>query len=264
MILKSKNAIVYGGGGAIGSAVAIAFAREGAKVFLAGRSSRKLELVKERIIQQGGSAEVGVVDTTNAKDVERHFRSIEAEGIRIHISFNATGIPQTGIQGIKLLDLTDDQVLYPMIQYTKSNFLTARAAARHMVLNNSGVIMMLTAPPSKISAPNVGGMAPTWASIEAFTRTFATEFGASGVRVVCLRPDGIPESDTITEVYGLHARANGIDSHLGVQQYMENLTLLKRLPTLMQVANTAVFIASDWAGAITGSVVNLSCGSVVD
>jgi NAD(P)-dependent dehydrogenase (short-subunit alcohol dehydrogenase family) len=107
-------------------------------------------------------------------------------------------------------------------------------------------------------------MAPSWASIEALTRTFATELGAYGVRVVCLRPDGIPETDTITEVFGLHAQGAGMASNKEFQQLMESMTLLKRLPNLKEVANTAAFIASDKASAITGTVINLSCGSIID
>ena len=90
------------------------------------------------------------------------------------------------------------------------------------------------------------------------------EIGSYGVRIVCLRSDGIPETDTITEVFGLHAKGAGMGSHKEFQSLMESMTLLKRLPNLHEVANTAVFIASDKASAITGTVINISCGSVVD
>src|SRR5262249_47562010 len=136
--------------------------------------------------------------------------------------------------------------------------------AKHMAQQKHGVILTLTAVPSKLPAPLVGGMAPAWAAIEALTRTLAGEMGAYGVRVACLRADGMPETDTITEVFGLHAKGHGMPSNKEFQGLMESFTLLKRLPALHEVANAAVFMASDNATAITGTVINVTCGSVID
>jgi len=264
MLLQNKKAIIYGAGGAIGSAVAREFAREGAKVFLAGHSINSLEKVVAEIIAAGGVADIALVDATNEHSVNKHFRSVLEKEARIDISFNATGIHQDGVQGIPLVELSPESFTLPIMSYSTSHFLTAKVAARHMIEHNAGVIITLTATPSSAAAPLVGGMAPAWAAIEAFTRTLAVELGQFGIRVVCLRPDAIPESDTITEVFGLHAKAAGMESHIEFQSLMESRTLLKRLPTLMEVANTATFIASDHASAITGTVINLSCGSIVD
>jgi len=264
MRLQNKNAIIYGAGGAIGGAVALAFAQEGAKVFLAGHSAESLTPVYERIIQAGGRAEMDVVDATSEKEVNLHFRKALAKADKIDISFNAIGIPQTGVQGIPLLELSPEGFTNPIHLYATSNFLTAKAAGRHMVEKGSGVILTVTAPPSRLAAPNMGGMPASWSVIESLTRTFAGELGRAGVRVVCLRPDALPESDTITEVYGLHAQALGMPSNLEFQSVMEGFTLLKRLPKLKELADTAAFIASDGAGAITGTVINLSCGNIVD
>jgi NAD(P)-dependent dehydrogenase (short-subunit alcohol dehydrogenase family) len=125
------------------------------------------------------------------------------------------------------------------------------------------VIITLTAAPSRVAAPFVGGMAPAWAGIEALTRVLAGELGPRGVRAVCLRPDGIPETATIDVVFGLHAEALGITRD-EFTAAMVDRTLLKRLPTLAEVASAAVFIASDEASAMTGAVANLSAGSVVE
>jgi NAD(P)-dependent dehydrogenase (short-subunit alcohol dehydrogenase family) len=264
MQLRNKNAIIYGAGGAIGSAVARAFASEGAKVFLAGHSKASLIPVYEEIIHSGGQAEMEILDATNEHEVNKHFRqSLESAG-KIDISFNAIGIPQTGVQGIPLLDLSPEAFTDPIHIYATSNFLTARAAGRHMAETGSGVILTVTAPPSRLATPNMGGMPASWSVIESLTRTFAGELGRLGVRVVCLRPDGLPESDTITEVYGLHAQVLGMPSNLEFQSVMEGVTLLKRLPKLKELADTAVFIASDKASAITATVINLSCGALVD
>ncbi len=264
MLLQNKTAVIYGAGGAIGGAVAWAFAREGAKVFLTGHSLESLAPVAESIRAAGGQAETALVDAMNEHAVNKHFNSILEKEIRVDISFDAVGIPQTGVQGIPLVELIAEGFTAPILSYTTSHFITATAAARHMIEHKAGLILTLTATPAKAAAPLVGGMAPTWAAIEAFTRTLASELGSYGVRVVCLRPDGIPETDTIKEVFGLHAKGAGMPSHQQFQSLIEQMTLLKRLPTLTEVANTAAFMASDRASAITGTVINLSCGSVMD
>lgn len=264
MILKNKNAVIYGAGGAIGGAVAQAFAREGAKVFLAGHTLRPLEVVASEIRKQGGLAEVDVIDATKEHEVNKHFRHILEKVERIDISFNAISTPQTGVQGIPLLELSPEAFTNPINFYAFSHFLTAKAAGKHMIEQGSGIIITLTAAPSRKAAPLVGGMPAAWSVIEALTRNLAVELGAHGVRAVCIRPDGIPETDTITEVFGLHAAAYGLPSNKEFQLMMESMTQLKRLPNLAEVANTAAFIASDRASAITGTVINVSCGSLVD
>ena len=264
MLLKNKNAVIYGAGGVIGGAVARAFAREGAKVFLTGHALPPLEKVAKDISAAGGLTETALVDALDERAVNEHFSAIVAQGGKIDISFNAIGIAQTGVQGIPLVELSAEGFSLPIITYSRSQFLTAKIAAKHMIVRKTGVILTLTATPSSTAAPLVGGMAPAWAAVEALTRTLAKELGTDGIRVVCLRPDGIPETDTITEVFGLHAQGAGMKSHKEFQSLMESMTLLKRLPTLAEVANTAAFIASDLASAITGTVVNLSCGSIVD
>ena len=264
MKLKNKVAVIYGAAGAIGSAVAHAFAREGARLYLTGRVKEKLEALGNDIQSKGGFADWKLVDAARKEEVESHLLTVmETEGT-VDISFNAIGIPQTGVQGIPLLQLTPEGYMNPIASYSLSHFITATAAARVMTKARSGMILTLTAIPSKIAARLTGGMAPSWAGIEALTRTLAAEVGSYGVRVVCLRADGMPETDTITTVFGLHAKGAGMPSNKEFQQLMESFTLLNRLPTLDEVAKTAVFLASDDASAITGTTINVTCGSVID
>lgn len=264
MQLKNKTAVVYGASGAIGEAVARAFAEEGARVFLTGRNKEAIEALANDIVLEGYFANAQVVDALDERAVNKHLDFVVKEEGKLDISFNATGIPQTGVQGIPLVQLTPEGFTNPIMSYTRSHFITATAAARKMAAKRSGVILMLTAVPSVLAAPLVGGMAPSWASIEALTRTLASEMGSNGIRVVCLRADGMPETDTITEVFGLHAAGVGMNSHKEFQSLMESFTILKRLPELSEVANTAVFLASDNASAITGTTININCGSVVN
>lgn len=264
MQLKNKTAVIYGAAGAIGEAVARAFAREGAKVFLTGKTKATIKALAEDIVAGGGFAEAHEVDALDAQMVNAHLKMVVEQEGKIDISFNAISTPQTGVQGIPLVELSPEAFTNPILFYSKSHFITATAAAREMAAKKSGTILTLTAIPSKLPAPLVGGMAPSWAAIEAMTRTLAGEMGPHGIRVVCLRGDGMPETQTIKTVYGLHAKGVGMPSHKEFQSLMESFTLLKRLPKLSEIANTAVFMASDNASAITGTTINVTCGSVVD
>jgi NAD(P)-dependent dehydrogenase (short-subunit alcohol dehydrogenase family) len=263
MLLANKNAVIYGAGGAIGAAVAHAFAREGANVFLTGRNLAALEMVAKEVTAADGTAETAAVDALDEQAVERHADAVVARAGSLDISFNAIGIPQEGIQGTPLVELSAAGFSLPVATYTTAHFLTARAAARRMLAQGSGVILTLTATPARLAAPLVGGMAAAWAGVEALTRVLSAELGPHGIRAVCLRPDAIPETATIEVVFGQHASALGIPAEQ-FQAMAEGLTHRRRLPTLAEVANAAAFVASDQASAMTGTVVNLSGGTLVD
>ncbi|HEY5826463.1 MAG TPA: SDR family oxidoreductase [Cyclobacteriaceae bacterium] len=263
-LLKNKTAVIYGATGAIGRAVAIAFAEAGCSLYLTGRNPNEMDKLIKEITKHGGKAEGDQVDATDEVAVNDHLEKVVNKTGKIDISFNAIGIPQTGVQGIPLMQLTAEGYTTPVVTYMRSHFITATAAARQMSSKKSGVIITLTAVPSKLAAPLVGGMAPSWAGIEALTRTIAAEVGSLGIRAVCLRADGMPETDTITTVFGLHAKGAGMPSHKEFQSLMESFTILKRLPKLSELADTAVFIASNKASAITGTTINVTCGSVID
>jgi NAD(P)-dependent dehydrogenase (short-subunit alcohol dehydrogenase family) len=263
MLLENKNAIVYGAGGAIGGAVARAFARAGARVFLAGRSPGPVTALAGEITAKGGRAEAGHADVLDAASVEEHFGNVTARAGAVDVSFNAFGLPQRGVQGIPLAELTPDAFAAPVTAYATAFFVTATAAARHMAGRGSGAILTLTASPARLAAPLVGGMAPAWAAVEALTRDLAAEVGPRGVRVLGLRPDGIPGTPTLAEVYGLHAAARGT-TPAEIRAFFDARTSLGRQPTLTEVAEVAAFLVSDRASGLTGTIVNLSCGSIVD
>jgi NAD(P)-dependent dehydrogenase (short-subunit alcohol dehydrogenase family) len=263
MLLKDKNAVIYGAAGAIGSAVARKFARDGARVFLTGRHRETLDTLAKEISESGGVAETAVVDALDEQAVEANAEEIVQSAGSLDISFNAISVPQSGMQGTPLVQLSLENFQLPVHTYATSHFLTMRAAARRMVGQHSGVILTLTAIPGKLSAPLVGGMAPAWAGIEALTRILSAEVGQYGVRVVCLRPDGLPETDTIDVVYSQHAKTMGItiDEY---QTMIDGLTHRKRAGKLAEVADVAAFLASDQASILTGTVINMSGGSTAD
>jgi NAD(P)-dependent dehydrogenase (short-subunit alcohol dehydrogenase family) len=242
MLLENKTAVIYGAGGAIGGAAARAFAREGARVFATGHDE---------------------VDALDERAVNEHLDAVVGDVGGVDISFNAIG-PGANPQRVPLTELSTDAFAQPIAFYTRSNFITATAAARHMSRRGAGVILTLTAVPGRMPARLIGGAAAAWGAVEAFTRALALEIGPAGIRVVCLRAHAIPETPLIEQNFATAAAATGA-TPAELQALLEqNTTLLKRLPTLAEVADTAAFLASDGAGAMTATVVNVSAGNVID
>jgi NAD(P)-dependent dehydrogenase (short-subunit alcohol dehydrogenase family) len=262
MLLENKTAVIYAAGGAIGGAVARAFAREGARLFLTGRDAAKVDAVATEIVAAGGVAETAQVDALDEKAVEEHLDVVVERAGGVDISLNAIG-PGPAPHRLPLTELAADAFARPIAFYTGSNFITATAAARHMSGQGSGVIVTLTAVPGRLPARLIGGAAPAWAAVEAFSRSLALEVGPAGVRVVCLRSHAIPDTPLIVENFATAAQAAGVTPDQ-FQAILEESTLLKRLPTLAEVAGTAAFLASDIAGAMTATVANLSAGSITD
>jgi NAD(P)-dependent dehydrogenase (short-subunit alcohol dehydrogenase family) len=263
MILKDKVAVIYGAGGGIGGAVARAFAGEGAKVFLTGRDRAPVEAVAKDIASAGGSAEAAEVDALDEQAVEKHLQSLVGKAGRVDISFNAVGIPNARILGVPLVELDVEQFSLPVTSYTTSYFLTARLAARHMIPNRSGVIMTVTALHSRTGIPLVGGYGPAQAAKEALTRDLSVELAPHGIRVVGLRPQGMPETRTIRDAFEPRAKASGMTWEQW-QELLASRTHTRRLMTLDEMANMAVFLASDKASGMTGTTVNLTMGSLDD
>ena len=263
MMLRDKVAVIYGAGGEIGGAVAPAFAHEGAKVFLTGHDLMPVEAVTKEIDAFGGSAEAAEVDALDEQAVDEHLRSVIEKAGRVDISFNAVGIPDAETLGVPMVDLDVERFTLPIVAYTRTYFLTARLAARRMMANGSGVIMTVTSLLSRTGAPLVGGYGPAQAAKEALTRDLSAEFAPRGIRVVGLRPQAMPETGTIKEAFEPRAEASGMTWDQW-QEMLASRTHPRRLMTLEEMANAAVFVASDKASGMTGTTVNLTMGSLDD
>jgi NAD(P)-dependent dehydrogenase (short-subunit alcohol dehydrogenase family) len=263
VLLQDKVAVVYGAAGAIGGAVARSFAREGARLFLTGRSRAPVEAVAESIVGAGGSAEAAEVDAAEERGVDEHLKSVVDRAGRVDVSFNAVGISNAEILGVPLVDLDLESFALPIATYTASYFLTARLAARQMIPRRSGVIMTVTALHSRTGIPLVGGYGPAMAAKEALTRDLSAELAPHGIRVVGLRPQGMPETRTIRDAYEPRAKASGMTWEQW-QEFLASRTHPRRLMALEELANVAAFMACDQASGMTGSTVNLTMGSLDD
>ena len=258
-LLKDKNAIIYGAGGGIGRGVARTFAREGARVFLAGRTKERLDAVAAGIREAGGTADVAVVNTLAEEEVIEHARVVSDLVETLDISWNLTS--RGDVQGIPLVDMSVADFLQPMTAGVTTNFITARAAARHMVEQGSGVILSLTSGSSRGTHPMMGGTGPADAATETFMRYLAAEVGRHGVRVINLWTAGVPETFGLEDDTNTSRRASGIGA-ADIERMLGPMTMLGHAPRLDQVAETAAFLASDRAGGITGTTVNVTCGLV--
>lgn len=249
MLLSDKVAVVYGAGGTIGGAVSRAFAREGATVFLAGRTLAPVDAVAEEIRANGGQAEAARVDALDEQAVDRYVERVVDQAGRIDISFNL--ISHGDVQGAPLVDMSYEAFSRPVTTGVRTQFLTTRAAARHMITQGSGVILCFGGTGDPV--PHLGGLCVGLDAIESMRRQWACELGPHGVRIVTIKTGGVP--DTIPDGF-----PGGDEIVAGIEQ----AALLNRTATLADVGDVAAFVASEHARTMTSATVNISCGAIVD
>jgi 3-oxoacyl-[acyl-carrier protein] reductase len=247
MLLKNKTAIVYGAAGAIGSAVASAYAREGANVHLAGRNAAPLDAIATRIRDHGGTAAVAPIDVLNLRALNQHAATM-ANSADIDICFNATS--NDDVQGTPLLDIAFEDFMRPVTKAVTAHFNICTAVGRHMTRRGHGVILVMAG--GREAIPDLGGSHVAWAALAGVCRQFAAEYGPYGVRVGWLLSPGSPEPD----------QAAG-EASAAVPPGVTGL-LARHQPTYDEVANAATFAASDWARTITASEINITGGAVID
>lgn len=251
MLLDGKNAVIYGGGGTIGGACAEAFAREGARLFLAGRTAARLEAVAERIRSAGGSVETAVLDALDEAAVDAHADAVVARAGSLDVSMNV--IQHGDVQGTPMAEMEVEDYLRPVATAVRTSFLTWRAAARHMVPAGGGAILVFGGSGPSMRGYSLGGLQVAFEAMESMRRQLSTELGAQGVRVVTLRSGGITESFP-ADFEGREALVAMLDAE----------TLRGRAATLAEVGATAAFAASDQAAAMTAATINVSAGALVD
>jgi 3-oxoacyl-[acyl-carrier protein] reductase len=249
VLLQNQNAVIYGGGGSIGGAVARAFAGEGARVHLAGRTTDRLAKVADEIRAAGGLAETARLDALDETAVDEHAAAVAATAGGIDISFNL--ISHGDVQGTPLAEMAIEDFERPVRTALRSTFLTSRAAARHMIRQHSGVILMFGGYGDPM--PRLGGLQVAFGALESLRRSLACELGPHGIRVITLQTGGVPES-----------LPEGFADRPAVTGDIEGRTMLNRAATLADVGHAAVFAASDHARSMTATALNITCGSVVN
>ena len=263
-ILRGKQAVVFGASGSIGSAVAKAFAAEGARVFLAGRTKASLETVAGQIRAAGGEAQTAVVDALDDSSVNRYLDDVAKQAGKIDILVDLTGpLASDYGNGKVAVELTVDEFMAPLTTIVRSHFITARAAARHMIKQKSGVIIFVTGSPARPHVPGATAIGAAFAALENLTFNLAFEVSPLGVRVVCLRTVANIDSRSIQDTVTFLASRLNIARDQAMSQVAQQ-NFLKVPATVQDTANAAVLIASDRARMMTGTVVNASAGAALD
>ena len=247
MLLDQKIAVIYGGG-PISQAVTEAFIREGARVWLAGRNAEKLESIAASI-DEGPAVRTAFVDALDETLVDDFANRVASEHGRIDISFNLIGLEDVQQP---LMDIAAEEFFQPVSNAVRSQFLTIRAAARHMIPKKAGAVLLFGGGGPQ-TLPGLGGFKVALDAVESLRRQWAVELGPYGIRVVTIKSGGIPE--TIPESF---------PHKLAIEASITQSSLLGRAATLDDVGNVAAFIASDKARTITASEVNISSGSIVE
>lgn len=226
-LLNNKHAVIYGGAGRIGQGVAAAYAEQGAHVHLVGRTESALADLADKI-----GADYAVFDAADQEAVERHLDSLP----RVDISFNLTS--RGDVHGRPLTEMPVDDLMAPLIGLRPS-FVTAQAAARRMIVQGCGVILWLNSASGNGAGPGMGGTGPADAAIDNYMRQLAKDHGSGGLRVCGIWSPGVDRHDV-----------------------MARFSVLGRGPRLEEVANAAVFLASDGASGTTGAILNVTAGVV--
>lgn len=265
MLVKGQTAVIFGGSGAIGSAVARTLSREGAQLFIGARNPGRLQRVAEDIRLTGGKVDTFVVDVLDEQATMDTVAALAGRTGGIDISMNATGFMHD--QGTEIDNLSLDKFMHPIETFLRALFITSKAVVPHMGKNRPGVIITITAPAGRLAVPGHLGHIVTCAGEEAFAKVLASELGPKNIRVVCLKTHAISDAaragSYTADLFKPKASAMGLE----VEEWLGGAaqsTMLGRLPTLSQIAETTAFLASDHAGAMTATVVNLTGGLALD
>lgn len=257
MRLSGKQILIFAAAGEIGSVVARELAARGGHVWISGRRREAIDALAAQIAAAGGSATADVVDATDERAVTAYVDSVARRAGRVDVVFNAIGARPAAMGfPAAAVDLSMEALLRPIGLILGSSFLTARAAGAKMIRQGSGSIITLSAVLSVMTMATMTGLTATYGAMEAMTRTLAGEFGPSGVRVNCVRSNGLPETSSIGETYAEQVRILGRPPAMGE-------SALRRPVTIAEVASTVAFLASDDASGITGQVLTVCAGQFV-
>ena len=263
-ILNERHTVIFGASGTIGSAVAKEFAREGAEVFLSGRTKPSVEALAKQIVGNGGKAHAAVIDSLDDAAVNEYLDGVVKETGKIDILLDFAGpLAKEYGNGKMAVDLPVEEFIVPLATMVRSRFITARAAARHMIKAHSGVIILVTGSPARPHVPGATGIGAAFAAMENLTANLAFEVGPLGVRVVCLRTLANIDSRSIQDTMESLAAQLNITKDQAMAQIAQS-NFLKVPATVQDTANAAVLIASDRARMLTGTVVNATAGAALD
>ncbi|WP_151962462.1 SDR family oxidoreductase [Acinetobacter oleivorans] len=265
MLLKGKVAVIFGGSGAIGTAIAKVFIREGARVYLCARAFNKLQNIATQLHQLGGVVHTVSVDVLDSQSINNTVAQIAQDIGGLDLVINATSFIHN--QGKEILELNLDEFVGGINPFLTAQFNISKAVVPYMGGDRGGTIISIVAPSARMAIPGHLGHIVGCAGVEAFIKALASELGPKNIRVLGVRShaivDAVQAGSYTRELFESKAQAMG----LSIGQWLEGAaqgTMLKRLPTLSQVAETVAFLASEHANSMTATIVNMTAGAIVD
>jgi NAD(P)-dependent dehydrogenase (short-subunit alcohol dehydrogenase family) len=258
MKLKDRTAVVTGGGGGIGAAICRAFADAGARVAVCDMRLDAAQKVADEIQAAGGCAHAWQLDVTSRSAVEAVSTTVANALGELRIWVNNAGVSHI----VPFLDCSDDIWDQTLAVNLKGTFLGSQAALRRMVPAGQGVIINMSSQSGKVGNSQYGAYCASKFGIIGLTQSLAVEFASQGIRVNAICPGVVftPLWDNMLDDY---ARKRNMSPD-EVKGYLESKIPLGRLCTPQDVAQLAVFLASDDAAYMTGQAVNLAGGAVMD
>ena len=243
-MLKNKIALITGAGRGIGRAIAIALAKEGAEVGINyNGSEERAKEVNQTIEENGGKASIYKCNVSDFVACEAMIKDIVKEYGHLDILVNNAGITKDGLI-MKMKEEDFDSVLNVNL---KGTFNTIRHSARQMLKQRSGKIINISSVSGIHGNVGQANYAASKAGVIGLTKTMARELGSRGITVNAIAP-GFVDTE-MTEVLSEEIRENACKQ-----------IILGRFGKPEDIANTAVFLASDKADYITGQVISVDGG----
>lgn len=256
-LLKDKVVAVYGAGGSLGGEVVTTFAELGASVFASSRSVEVLKLAAR-------AADIQAVDALDEAAVAAHLERVVGEKGQVDVVLNlATSDHALFNHGNPAAETSLEQFLIPARSTMGAQFVTAKAAHKHMAARGSGTVLFITSTLAMVGAPWSAALTAAHAGAEGLMKSLASEWGPQGIRVLGVRSEAMPETPTIDYTFTTMGRNIGL-SREEMQSFIEqNKVPLRRLPSRRETANVLAFAASDLASYMTGSMLNQSGGHIL-
>ncbi|WNX84238.1 SDR family NAD(P)-dependent oxidoreductase [Agathobaculum sp. NTUH-O15-33] len=256
--LKDQVAVVTGGGAGIGRAICMALGAHGAKVLVADMALQNAEETASMICAAGGQATAVQVDVTNAADAQAMIdKAVRLFG-RVDLLYNNAGICTVS----EIEKMPEDWWDKIFAVNCKGVFLCSKAAIPQMKKQGGGRIINTASQAGKGAIPKQVHYCATKAAVIGYTRALAMELKDTGIRVNCFCPGSVMSDMTLREAQAVY-ELDGIEPEQSLKAWQADIPL-GRWVTPEDVADIAVFLASDYAAYMTGQAVNISGGQTMN
>ena len=258
MRLKNKTALITGGGRGLGKAIALRFAEEGADIAICSRSLKELKEVAAEIEKLNRRVLVLKVDISEERQVKKFIGSALKKFGQIDILVNNAGI--TG-PNKTILDMTYTEWVKTINVNLNGTFLCSKVVLPRMIKKKYGKIINISSVAGKKGGSHLSAYCASKAAMISLTQSIAAETGRMGVysNVIC---PGAIETQMLKEGLTDLAGKMGLPNPEPITAHFLQMTPLGRLATEAEVANTALFLASDESSGITGETFTVSAGAL--